>query len=143
MVRRQQEFHAKDLQPSKNISVFDLCLVTLNYAAFILMLFFNIAAYVPLQGLFLRKSDEILFQYTTHITPDRWVFITIAIIYAWQGLWLIYNLALFFVFSDYGRMYKLPPVFTPQFHLFMLANFLLNIGWLFLWDALHFGVCPF
>lgn len=134
---------SKDSSASSNL--IDWFLLVVNILTFIAMVFFNIASTVKIKGLFDNTADEISNAVPIDITPDGWTFSTWAIIYTWQGLWLLLNLAIMFVkVTHYDgesvNLYKFPRVFNKQFHLFMCANFLLNISWLFVWDAGHFGV---
>lgn len=127
---------------SPSSSILDLFLLVANILAFIAMVFFNIASTIPLKGLFDNTADQISNAVPIDITPDGWTFSTWGVIYVWQGLWLLFNLAIMFKDSDNSdiKLYRNPKVFNKQFHLFVCANFLLNISWLFVWDAAHFGV---
>ena len=125
---------------TKSFNCFDLLLILINVLAFAAMVFFNIASTIPLEGLFDNTGSEISNSSEVDITPDGWTFSTWGAIYIWTGLWILLNIAFIFIRSDYGPLYRQPPVFTRQFQLFICANFLLNIAWLFLWDAKHFGV---
>jgi hypothetical protein len=78
--------------------------------------------------------------FVTDITPAGWTFSTWGIIYTWQGAWLVYNIFLVFKKSEYGRLYLRPLVLSLSFHLFVTANFVSNIIWLFLWDRGLFWV---
>lgn len=122
---------------------FDVLLIGINFLAFIAVLFFNIAATIPIQVLFESSTpSDILIKYPIGITPSDWNynFITWGVIYGWTALWILFNVSLIFSINRYGRMHKHPPVFTKQFQLFVCSNFMLNIAWLFLWNAEHLGV---
>lgn len=125
---------------SSMFNCFDLLLILINLLAYVAMVFFNIASTFPMDGLFDHKPSDIAYDNRVDITPNSWTFVTWAISYVWIGLWILLNIAFVFIRSDYGPLYKQPPVFTRQLQLFICANFLLNTAWVFLWDAQHFTV---
>jgi hypothetical protein len=100
------------------------------------MALFNAAASTPLiNGLFKNRTGEISNAYNVSITPAGWTFSTWSIIYAWQILWLLFNVVLIFVKDKNNQpLYRSPVVLSFWFHLFITANFILNIVWLFIWS---------
>ncbi len=73
-------------------------MIVLNTILFVIMAFFNAAASTQLiEGLFKNKTNEISYIAEVSITPAGWTFSTWGIIYAWQALWLIFNVVLIFI----------------------------------------------
>ena len=120
----------------------EVLLIGFNTLSFIAIVFFNIAATIPIGGLFESTTSEILGKHPIGIHPSAWNydFRTWGVMYGWMALWLLLNILFIFVLNKFGRMHVHPPVFTKQFLLFTISNFMLNISWLFLWDGEHFGV---
>ncbi len=92
------------------------------------------------EGLFKNLTGSVSASSETFITPAGWTFSTWGIIYAWQALWIVFNIVLIFIKGPEGRYYNNPPVLTIWFHIFILINFILNIVWLFIWDNKDFTV---
>jgi len=100
------------------------------------MVFFNSASSTNLiKGLFKNLTNEIARKNEVSITPAGWTFSSWGIIYTWQILWLLFNVVLIFVKDKNNQpLYRSPVVLSFWFHLFISANFILNIIWLFVWD---------
>ena len=130
----ENTFQMAPAKQDTGFKILDIGFIFLYFIVFIAMAFFNAASSIPVKGLFKNTAGNISASIEVDITPAGWTFSTWGIIYTWTGLWLILNIAYIFIRSNSGRMYKQPPVFTKRFQIFMLANFLLNITWLFLWD---------
>ena len=115
-------------------------MIVLNTILFVIMAFFNAAASTQLiKGLFKNKTNEISSVAEVSITPAGWTFSSWGIIYAWQILWLIFNIVLIFIKDKNGQpLFRSPVVLSPLFHLFITFNFVLNIVWLFIWDNQDF-----
>ena len=80
----------------------------------------------------------------TLITPAGWTFgVAWSLIYLWQGLWLLYDIATIFIKTENGYLYRQPPILTPIFHFFVIANFAFNITWLFIFAEEKFWVLIF
>lgn len=110
--------------------------IVLNTLLFIIMALFNAAASTNLiKGLFQNTTNVISDGAEVSITPAGWTFSTWGIIYAWQILWLLFNVVLIFVKDKNNQpLYRSPVVLSFWFHLFISANFILNIVWLFIWS---------
>ncbi len=115
-----------------------LSLIIINCIVYAVMIFFNIAAGQPI-GIFKNKTGDISDANQVNITPAGATFATWGVIYAWQTLWLIYNVVLIFLKKNNNRLYYDPPVLTITFHIFILFNFIFNAGWLALWDSQYFS----
>ncbi len=77
----------------------------------------------------------------TLITPAGWTFgVAWSLIYLWQGLWLLYDIATIFIKTNNGYLYRQPSILTPIFHFFIIANFAFNITWLFIFAEEKFWV---
>jgi hypothetical protein len=114
--------------------------IVLNIVLYILMVIFNAAASTNLiKGLFKNLTNEIARKNEVSITPAGWTFSSWGIIYTWQILWLLFNVVLIFVKDKNNQpLYRSPVVLSFWFHLFISANFILNIVWLFIWDNRDF-----
>ena len=73
-----------------------------------------------------RVSDN----YTTQITPDGWTFSIWAVIYIWQGLWIIYAWILSFLPLRSNTV----PWTTYFFH---ALSSLCNVAWVYVWGNKH------
>lgn len=138
--KKQHPKYTEPISTSKNVNWIDVGLIFANYVIFIAMTFFNVSSTFPLEALFPRSSSDTASERPVEITPAAWTFSTWIIVYIWQAMWLIFCVVLTCVRTRNAKMYKQPAVFTAQFHLFMLSNFLLNAGWIFLWCNFEFGV---
>ena len=136
----KSRFQISDLAAGGSHNLLLVGLTIFNLLLFIVMVFINLASSNVSWGIFSNSTSDISKYNEVDITPAGWTFATWGIIYTWQGLWLFYNVFLFFKRSEYGRLYMAPPILTLTFHLFITANFALNIAWLFLWDRQLFWV---
>lgn len=121
-------------------NIIDIVLIVVNAVSFAAMAFINIASSSGSLGIFQQQTGDISNRHPVDITPAGWTFSTWGIIYTWQALWIIYSVVSIFRKTDYGRLYREPQVLTRVFYLFMLANYALNISWLFIWDSERFGI---
>ncbi|KAK1173685.1 hypothetical protein AOXY_G3861 [Acipenser oxyrinchus oxyrinchus] len=110
-------------------------LIVLSMLSFGLTLFFHVAAStVSINGLFLTTHQNITEKFVLQITPDAWLVSIWTLINAWNGLWLIYVFITLFRRNQYGPVYCNPAIHPPMFYILWIANNLLSIGFLFLWD---------
>lgn len=72
--------------------------------------------------------------YYTDITPAGWTFSIWLVIYAWQGLWLVYGLSTTCRKTSYGYLYITPGHQPPALYITFIFNMATNIAWLFMWD---------
>jgi hypothetical protein len=121
-------------------SAVNIAAIVLSILVFIVTVFINAAATQPSLGIFKNSTSAISASHEVDITPDGWTFSTWGLIYTWQALWLVYNVAAIFIKTEDGPLYQNPPVLTIVFHIFVILNFVFNIIWLFLWEAERFGV---
>jgi hypothetical protein len=144
MNKEKESFQTTGLKMTKQAGLLERIIlpimIVLNTILFVIMAFFNAAASTPLiKGLFKNKTNEISNVAEVSITPAGWTFSTWGIIYAWQILWLIFNIVLIFIKDKNGQpLFRSPVVLSPLFHLFITFNFVLNIVWLFIWDNQDF-----
>jgi hypothetical protein len=117
--------------------------VCLSIVVFAVTVFINAAAAQPSLGIFKNATNVISNNNEVDITPDGWTFSTWGLIYTWQALWLVYNVAAIFLKTENGPLYQNPTILTLVFHIFVCLNFIFNIIWLFLWEAEMFGVSFF
>jgi len=121
---------------SRRKNAFVIALIVLNCITFVLMALFNAAASTRMfPGLFKNTTGSISANVQTFLTPAGWTFSTWGIIYAWQALWLVFNVVIIFIRQDGERLCYHPAVLTPIFYILYFINLVLNIVWLFVWDA--------
>ena len=144
MNKEKESFQTTGLKMTKQAGLLERIIlpimIVLNTILFIIMALFNAAASTQLiKGLFKNKTNEISSVAEVSITPAGWTFSSWGIIYAWQILWLIFNIVLIFIKDKNGQpLFRSPVVLSPLFHLFITFNFVLNIVWLFIWDNQDF-----
>jgi hypothetical protein len=117
---------------------FNIAAIVLSFLIFIVAIFINAAAAGGSFGIFSNATNVISNNNEVDLTPAGWTFSTWGIIYTWQALWLVYNVATIFIRTENGPLYQNPPVLTIVFHLFYTLNFVFNIVWLFLFDKEQF-----
>lgn len=123
-----------ELNESKH-NIFNIAVIVLNCLTFVVTVFINAAASNPSIGIFKNSTSVVSANNEIDITPAGWTFATWGIIYTWQALWLLYNVVIIFIKTEYGPLYQNPPVLTIVFHILIFINLVLNISWLFLWDS--------
>jgi hypothetical protein len=144
MYREKESFQTSDLEMTEQAGVLDRIIlpiiIVLNTILFVVMAFFNAAASTQIvKGLFKNNTGQVSSEAGVSITPAGWTFTTWGIIYAWQALWLTFNVVLIFIKDKNGQpLFRSPVVLSPLFHLFIAFNFVLNIVWLFIWDNQDF-----
>ena len=84
-------------------------------------------------GLFTNTTGDVSDRYYTQITPAGWTFSIWGIIYAWQGLWIVYVLTTICrkVRNDY--IYQLSALPVTVYAIYIVNN-LANIAWIIIWD---------
>jgi hypothetical protein len=96
------------------------------------------------QEIFKQTNGNVSARANTLITPAGWTFgVAWSLIYIWQGLWLLYDIATIFIRTENGYLYRQPPILTPIFHFFIIGNFAFNISWLFIFAEEKFWVQNF
>jgi hypothetical protein len=113
---------------------FNIAAIAISFLIFIVAMFINAAAAGSFLGIFSSSVGTISNNNEVDFTPAGWTFSTWGIIYTWQALWLVYNIATIFIPTDNGPLYQNPPVLTIDFHIFVILNLIFNIVWLFLFD---------
>ncbi|XP_077100763.1 uncharacterized protein LOC143751869 [Siphateles boraxobius] len=114
-------------------SIARLALIVLSVVLYIICIVFNALA-GPGKGPFRNTTSSISNKYNTEITPSGWTFSIWGVIYTWLSLMHAYILSTTCRRTVYGPMYCSPAVLPYGFFITWIANMLLNIGWLLLWD---------
>ncbi|XP_067233552.1 uncharacterized protein si:ch211-161h7.5 [Chanodichthys erythropterus] len=114
-------------------SVPRLALIVLSVVMFIICIIFNALA-GPGKGPFQNTTSAISNNYNTEITPSGWTFSIWGVIYTWLSVMFVYIVSTTCRRTTYGPMYCSPAVLPYGFFITWIANMLLNIGWLLLWD---------
>ena len=119
----------------------DITEILLKVALSTIILKFQINFYVQLPvklflfftGLFTNTTGDVSDRYYTQITPAGWTFSIWGIIYAWQGLWIVYVLTTICrkVRNDY--IYQLSALPVTVYAIYIVNN-LANIAWIIIWD---------
>ncbi|XP_072513724.1 uncharacterized protein [Salminus brasiliensis] len=114
-------------------SIARIMVIVLAIVVYIIAITFNALA-AQGTGPFLRKTANVSDKYNTQITPSGWTFSIWGVIYFWLTVMLIYIVTTIFRRNVYGQMYCSPAVLPYGFFISWIVNFLINIGWLLLWD---------
>ncbi|XP_068090768.1 uncharacterized protein [Hyperolius riggenbachi] len=109
-------------------------LICFSVISFICTVTLNAFSAIGKDGLFLSSANNISATFPLDVTPEGWTFSIWSVIYAWNGLWLVYIFSTLFRRNKIGRVYAKPAIHPPDFFALWILNNLLNIGWLFLWD---------
>ena len=66
----------------------------------------------------------------TGVTFSIW-----SLIYLWLALSLLFFVVTIFIKTEFGRLYLSPHILTPTVTATLSLNFILNLAWIFVWDA--------
>ncbi len=102
MNKEKESFQTTGLKMATEADVLDRIIlpiiIVLNTILFVVMAFFNAAASTQIvKGLFKNNTGQVSSEAGVSITPAGWTFTTWGIIYAWQALWLTFNVVLIFI----------------------------------------------
>jgi len=100
---------------------------------------FNALSGAGNSSFFNNTIGELSDKYQLNTTPAGWTFIIWSIIYIFMALAFIFFIITIFKQNHNGYIYLNPVVVSPAYCAVYGINFLLNIGWLFLWDREELG----
>jgi len=102
--------------------------------SFILTAIFNALAGSGNKTFFNSVTGNISDKYELDTTPDGWTFSIWGIIYLAIASTLAFYIFTILKRNDEGYIYVNPIVASPTYCLIYGINFLMNLGWIFLWD---------
>ncbi|KAJ8272861.1 hypothetical protein GJAV_G00094290 [Gymnothorax javanicus] len=112
-----------------------IAVIVLSVLAFIIAIAFNaLAGSGSKNGPFHQNTGNVSKKYETEITPAGRTFSIWGVIYFWLFAMLIYITTSLCRRNVHGWMYCQPAVLPYGFFLSWIANMILNITWLILWD---------
>ncbi|XP_062972065.1 uncharacterized protein LOC134392037 [Elgaria multicarinata webbii] len=118
------------------LKIFIMLLTLVTYTVMIVM---NAGAGSgAFKGVFRTTVGNISRHHDTELTPATWTFFIWNIIFLWQYSWLGYAVSGLCRRNELRWIYMWPDLLPLSFYLIWMLNNALNVGWLFLWDSLHF-----